>query len=617
MQRSLAVSLTVKTACLLTGMVVLIYGAGYLYDWLTVLMQRGITSVSDIFLALAALSLTLLGGALVTLLPRSLRVRFWRPGRIEDTKRIYGFGTVLAVGLGATLGSPLFILIPQNVIQYLFVSVGSLCLATILSVLMARVYGNMYREMGKRGLDAVGGPSFTRIAAGARSVRYFISRVSMWVANTALAAYSVIVFLIFDFNYLPGILASLGLSGTASNLAVYTIAGVLVVWTGLNLLFENHLLRATGMIQIALASVLVVILVAHSYLLGSTGSWNLGGMMKLNGVGNWPLALVTNTAYLYLLFFGFQEIQALEKDTLPSSSIPLISWVKRGYRVEKSRYLGAAMVTTVLIAAAVNIFYALAVFAAHPDPAAVQTAQIPALYLANHYLGPDQEFFIAIAFLIATVTTFVPAFLAATRHFSALGDDGYIPRSLKNTSWIFTLIAIFFLAVGNQSFLVEITDFMVLVSLGIIVLSSVWFKKARTGSMGGEHLALFVSASCFVAGAAVYLIDSSVVVFGVLAILFAYLIFDALELGPIGTQLFLSIFSLSCLPLLALFSLDSLPQGTFLSALSLSGPESYSVLLGMLVVAPIAMIVNLYTDARIVVSANRRSIRQPPALRSR
>jgi len=327
----------------------------------------------------------------------------------------------------------------------------------------------------------------------------------------------------------------------------------------------------------------------------------MSGILSFKALGDWPLALVTNTAYLYLLFFGFQEIQSLEKDALSRSSIPFVSWVRRGYKVSKSKYLGVAMIMTVIIAAAVNIFYALAVYSAHPDPTAVQSAQIPALYLAKLYLGPTQELLVAIAFLMATVTTFVPAFLAATRHFSALSDDGYIPLSFKNASWIFTVVAILFLAVGNQSFLVEITDFMVLVSLGIIVLSSAWFKRSRTGNLGGDYLPIVVSASCFIAGGAVYLIDSSVVVFGALAVLFAYLIFDVLELGTFGVQLFLSVFSLACLPLLALFRLDMLPNGSFLSTLSVSVQEANTILFLMLVIAPVALFANLYVDAKIFV----------------
>ena len=139
---------------------------------------------------------------------------------------------MLAVGLGATLGSPLFILIPLNIIQYEFVSLGSLVLATILSILMAKVYADMYRESVTMGLEAVGGPSFTKAATGGNSVRYFISRLSMWVANTALAAYSKIVFVVFDFELMPGILKNFGVTGLTATLIVYLITGVFLALDG-------------------------------------------------------------------------------------------------------------------------------------------------------------------------------------------------------------------------------------------------------------------------------------------------------------------------------------------------------------------------------------------------
>lgn len=591
---------------MVVGLCVTAYSTGYLYDQASFISHTGATSVGEVAVAVAALSLALTGVALIASLPDSLRVRFRRPPRVHHARQVYGFGTVLAVGIGATLGSPLFILIPQNITQYEFVSIGSLLLALLLSVLMARVYADMYAEAKGRGLNAVGGPSFTRAAVGVRSVRYFVSRVSMWVANTALAAYSTIVFLIFDFDYLPGILSGVGVTGATQNALLYGIAITLVGWTVIDSLFEERLLRVTGALQVVLASALVAILLVQSELLGASGSWDLSGLLKYAGDGSWPVALLINTGYLYLLFFGFQEIQALERDAKDESPIPLLSWAKKGYKLSKTRYLGVAMVLTVVITASINIFYGLAVYAAHPSQAAVAQAQIPAMYLASTFLGSEQELLIGIAFLIATVTTFVPAFLAATRHLRSLGEDGYMPRSLASLSWVFTLVSIFLLAVSNQSFLVEITDFMVLMSLGIITLSGVWLRRAR-GDPFGRHdvLAGLVGVCCFVAGGTVYLVSASVVVFGTFAILFAYLVFDALELGRIGVQLFLAVLSLACFPLLEVFPESAHPRGALISLLPFTQTGTYEIFLGMLVVAPMLLLANAAVDASLLRASRR------------
>jgi amino acid transporter len=592
-------ALTLKLAALLIGVFAAVFATGYLYDDLSFLSQRS-AGLGDVVLVIAAMSVAFSGVSLMASLPDSLRAKFKRPERIQRKNPVYGFWTILAVGIGATLGSPLFILIPQNVVQYEFVSIGSLLLAALLSVLMAKVYADMYAESKKRGLNAVGGPSFTRVAAGVRSVRYFVSRLSMWVANTALAAYSKIVFVVFDFYFLPPILSSLGISGLLSTVIVYGIEITLVAWTIADAVFERSLLRVTGALQIVLTGALLAILVYHSALLGSTTSWNLSGIFRFGFAGNWAIALVINTGYLYLLFFGFQEIQSLEEDALEKSSVPILSWLRKGYKMNKAGYLGVAMVVTVVVTAAINIFYGLAVFAAHPNSSAVLQSQIPALYIAKTFLGTPQELLMAIAFLIATVTTFVPAFLAASRHLAALGEDGYMPRSITRFSWVFTLVAIFLLAVGNQNFLVDITDFMVLVSLGIIVLSAIWLKAPGSGLSRKDALPLLVGASCFVAGGAVYLISPSVVVFGSLAILFAYLAFDVLELGPLGVQLFLCILNLACLPVLALFPAAAIPEGQFLSLFPLSAGGAYAVLILLLLVAPIMLLTNVFVESRLL-----------------
>jgi amino acid transporter len=408
---------------------------------------------------------------------------------------------------------------------------------------MAKVYADMYTESVTLGQDAVGGPSFVKVATGGRSVRYFISRLSMWVANTALAAYSKIVFVVFDFELMPGILKNFGITGISSDIIVYLITGVFLLWTVLNALFETRLLKLIGYLQIAMTAIMVVILVYQSVLLGNAGRWNLTGILN-TGVagGDWPLALIVNTGYLYLLFFGFQEIQALEHDAFEFSSIPIISWIKRGYKVSKFKYLGYAMVGSVVIASVINILYGLAFFSIHPSFSVLNNTSIPALYLTNVALGPSQELITAIVFLLATITTFVPAFLAASRHLEALSNDGFFPRSFSRLSYVFTLGAILILALGDQNFLIDITDFLVLISLGIISLSAIWLRRHTISTLDRHDiLPLIVGLSCFVAGSAIYKLSPSVAVFGSIGIVISYMIYVVYELGYLGSQLFLGI----------------------------------------------------------------------------
>ncbi|MHB8565546.1 MAG: amino acid permease [Nitrososphaerales archaeon] len=543
-------ALIVKTLMIPAGILILALSLGYLINEFSFLSQStsGLLGISDIGILVAVLGAILSASMLVAALPASIRVKFEKISFGDTRPGVYGFGTILAIGIGATLGSPLFILIPLNILQYELVSLLSLVIATVLSVLMAKLYADMYTITQARNLESVGGPSFVRAACGTRSVRYFVSRLSMSVANTALAAYSAIIFVLFDFQYMPQLLSYYGIVGTPQFVIVYAIVILFGAWFLMNSILESRFIHVIGRVQIILTVIMIIILISHSILLGNTGSWNLSGIAGLGSVGigwGWVFALITNTAYLYLLFFGFQEIQALEKDALPTSPLPIVSWIKRRYKVEKHRYLGIAMISSVVIAAGINILYALAVFASHPALAELQKSSIPALYISKIFLGVNQETIMAVAFLIATFTTFVPSFMAATRHLSALGEDGFLPRSVAKNSWLFILVSIMLLAIAGQDFLVNVTDFMVLISLGLISLSAIWIRrKGESIFSSSGPLALVVGITCFVVGAAIYFISSTVAVFGSIAIAIAYLIYDIYELGSFGTQLFLGIFDL-------------------------------------------------------------------------
>ena len=593
-----AEALAIKILVAGVGFATLIISLSYIVNEFVEVGSIGAPRFIDIVMVVTTIGALLSGVMLIVSLPSSLRIKFPRRTKRDSNKPVYGFATVVAIGTGATLGSPLFILIPLNVVQYEFVSFGSLFLASLLSILMARVYANMYKETKIKGLDALGGPSFTRVACGRRSLRYFVSRLSMWLANTALAAYTKIVFIVFDFELMPGILAGFGITGIVAQAVVWLITAIFVGWTMLDALFERRLLKITGYLQIVLTSVMILILVEQSFLLGSKGSWQYSGLFQFTAGGNWIEALIVNTGYLYLLFFGFQEIQALEHDTFEYSSIPVISWIKN-YRMSKTSYLGLAMILSVAIAAVVNIFYGFAVFSIHPDLAQLQASKIPALFLASRYLGNIQELLIAIAFLLASITTFVPAFLAASRHLSALGEDGFMPQSASKFSFGFTLVAIFILAVGNQDFLVEITDFLVLISLGIISLSAIWLEKNWTALGGRAVLPIVVGFSSLIAGASVYVISPSVAIFGWLAIVVAYLIYDIYELGSAGAQIFLAIFNIIAFAVLALYPHDFASQGFFLFQW-LGIPELGSASLGLvLLTTSVLLFANFIFDLRL------------------
>lgn len=611
--RTRIAALGIKVAGLGVGVASIGFALGYAYDELGRVVAGGGYGIGDVVVMLAAVALALSGAALIAQLPESLKARFRSVPSVGRRRPVYGLGTMLAVGVGATLGSPLFILIPLNVEQYEVVSFLSLILASAFSIAMAKLYSDLGKESKTLGESLVGSPSFVRVVSGPRSVRYFVSRVSMWVANTALAAYTKIVFLIFDFIFMPQVLRGYGFGQEAVAVVVWAIAAGFIGWTVVNIFFEQRYLRALGVIQILLTGALVVMMVYHSAVLGGSGRWDLGGFFSFPVGLGWIPALVVNTGYLYLLFFGFQEIQVLERDSVERSQVPFVSWVRRGYTMGKTDYFEAAMIASVVIASVINIFYGLAVYssgqvASGLENSCATSSCIPALYLAQHVLGGGQELLIAAAFLIATVTTFVPAFLAAARHLGALGEDGYMPDSLARLSWLFTLVAVLLLAVGDQNFLVAVTDVMVLISLGIIALAGYWRAREGRRLPGGRGLPLLVGGASFLFGGAVYFVPggASVVVFGSVALMFAYLVFDIIELGSLGSQLFLSVFGLVSFAALASFSHAAYPGGVLGSVGVLLRADPSDILAGGLLLSSVLLALNVVLDVRVL---RRTSVR--------
>ena len=513
-------------------------------------------SIRDAAVSFGILALVFAGALLIALFRVPKPATKPARSRRSASHPVYCFGTFLAIGIGSTLWSPLFLLIPLNIVQYEIVSIISLVLATLLSLAMARIYARNYRILRSDALAAVGGPAFVHVALGVRSARYFVSRLSLAIANKALAAECKSVFVLFDFEVLPGLLGAYGISGALAWVLAGAIAVAFGIWFVMNSILERRFLKTIGRVQILFTSVLLAILVGQSYLLGSSGGWRRTGLLAFPATSDagWIGAIVINTAYLYLLFFGFQEIQSLEQEAFHVSRIPVLSRLFHWKPFDKRTYLGYAMIVSVVIAAGVNIFYALAVYAASPDPTALSAAQIPALYVADAALGTSQALLIAVAFMIATFTTFVPAFMAASRHIGALGEDGFLPRGVGRISWILVLVAIVFLAVMGEEFLVSITDFMVLVSLGFIALSAVWLHRARRRIFERRDLLpLGVALSCYIAAGALYAITPSVAVFGSLSIALAFLIYDVFELGVQGSRLFVAVLCLVGYALLVLY----------------------------------------------------------------
>lgn len=367
----------------------------------------------------------------------------------------------------------------------------------------------------------------------------------MWIANTALAAFSAIFLFTFTFSTMPAILNSLGLPDVWTYATVSLLMGFFGIWFVINAFYERKYLKTIGYAQIIMIAAIVILIIYQGVSLGIVGQWNFTGFFS-PGSENIPLDILENTGFLFILFFGFQEIQAMVRESMDYSSIPVVSKLLGLKPMPKGKYLAISMQATVLISLAIMIFNALTIYSVHPNLNALNSSTIPALYVVSTFLGPRFQIVTITAFLLSTITTFVPAFIAASRHLRSLAEEGFFPRAVKNSSWVFTVVLIMFFSLTQPSFLVNITDFMVLIALGMIALSPIWLRKI-TGRISKRTAAtsLVVASICFLVDLLLFPQNPNVVLLGVVAIVLSFMMYDIISTGTIGLQIFVIFFDLA------------------------------------------------------------------------
>jgi hypothetical protein len=548
------------------------------------------TDISQVLLPLTVLFLLFSSLYILLSLPSSLKIKFKRPKIIGKPNPVYGFFIMLAIGVGSTLGSPLFILIPENAVQFGIISTVSLVTATVTSILMARVYFHIYEFHKSNNRDIVGGPAFVKEAYGSTSLRYFVSRISMWVANSALSAYCVIIFFDLLFTVIP----SLEGVSTFGKIIEYSILALFVVWFAINAFFETKFLRLIGRVQLIMLVVMAGILIAEEAIIFHAGStYELHPLYSFTG--NWFMDILIDSGYLFILFFGFQEIMAFQRNI---SNKTVIKLPGKTITMNKNQIIEWSMIATVIISASINIAYSVSVLYLHPSASDINSSSIPAFYIADLTGGHLWTFLMIIAFIIATLTTFVPSFMAASRHLRSLGEDRIFPFSITRFSWVFTLIFIVLLSAAGEELLLSITDFMVLMSLGLIMLSVTHYSR-ELGKFRGKILPITVSLLTFIFGLFNYFITPEVILFAVLIITGTYFIHNLIDIDPSALKLFIA-------SLMAILFLFDLFIGNIVEKIDLKGSilnrsfgTSYSFLILLIFVMMVVALVDFILEWRL------------------
>ena len=464
----------------------------------------------------------------------------------REEEPIYGFFELLVAGLGSTMGASMLTVLPYAIENFsASATLWATVLSGIVSFMLAVGYGKMYKESLERGKVVVGGPAFVREAFG-KGAAYFICRLSMWIGTTALTAFNAIIFYYFLMRYLPQIMESAGM-GSLRYYAIALIGLLFTYWLYFLLRYESKKKRKVAKAQvISIIAFLALLFGTLFFFVKMPGDYS--PIERLLNLPDFSSTIFT-AGYIYLVLFGFQEIQALVADTKRDVSII-------GRKIDRSRFVPLAMEATVIVSIGIFLIYSvvLSKFSL--------TGEIPPLEVAQRFGGAPLALNSAI-FMLAAVTTLTPSYLAASRHLAELAKDEIVPKKIARYSWLFTLLTLFSMSLLSSEMLVEVADAGILFSLTIIALSELKLYRGKITFLGAFR-ALFTAFTCLLILFSFYFIRPQVFIYSLSFIVLSWFIFTLVGIGLV-IDLFFGILAFVSYLLIKNLKTEVLIPGTWLA----------------------------------------------------
>ncbi len=354
-------------------------------------------------------------------------------------------------GIGATVGPSVFVVLPEAVHSYGTSALIGVSLASLSALLLAFIYARMDYLTYKLGTPSVGGPAFVKQAYGHSHPAYLASRFSMWVANTSIAAFNMIVLMDVVTLYVVPDLLNLINSSHLAEAINFPLRALIFILSILSLRYaesEESLVRLQSM----LGPVFVLLFMVHVAAVAS-----LPGPVRALPIEVPPSLMAM--AYVYMVVFGFQEIQSL------AEGVP-------GTPEERESLLKKALAISVLLPAALFLAYSYSLLKLPEIP----RESIPAVSVLSGYGRALTEG----ALLLGIATTFIPALVTASNHLREMLVDVFEVRAEVAESPLGKYLVAFFVLLllsADATYLIELTDFGVLISMAIIAISELRLSK--------------------------------------------------------------------------------------------------------------------------------------------
>ena len=413
---------------------------------------------------------------------------------IKKPERKYGLATLFAVSIGATIGPSTFVLSPYSVKHYGWYALPGMMLASICSVALAYGYSKMFYYSKMLKGKIVGGPSFVGNAFGTKHYLYIVARFTMWIGNVALASFNLLITLSLVTDYIiPFIIPGFNMETYGSIILALKVL-LFIILAFVVIMVYKHWESVVSM-QVFLASIFISLLIIHMFFI--VGKYNLE-LTYTNILPKTPisfgllpeflLSTFMSAAYVYLMVFGFQEVQSLAENVKTSSE------KEEDKLKEISSKLKWAMVGGTLFSSLVFCVYISIYIALSNMGYEIPETHIPALDLLK--MDTISYTFTLLALLLGVLTTYVPAFVAALKHLRELSSDVFLVKVEELRVKVDPYIIIFFmglLLLTNAEYIIRLTDFAVLLSLTIIAFSEYALKR----KVGKKEVGIFKNFRIF------------------------------------------------------------------------------------------------------------------------
>lgn len=154
------------------------------------------------------------------------------------------------------------------------------------------------------------------------------------------------------------------------------------------------------------------------------------------------------------------------------------------------------------------------------------------------------------------------------------------------------------MSLGGTGFLVNITDFMVLIALSIIALTAIALRD-RHRFDHVEAISIITFMMFMIGAVSIYFSDKSVVILGIMAIVAAYLLYDIMKLSMMGMELFgFTLGILSLLPLIV-FRTEASPTIRIIGNILIRSPYNLIYIQISLLIMVVVLMLNVILRIRL------------------